>query len=296
MSYDESGSQEGDHVTLKQDLREALGKGEISMHYQPVVKLTTNEIVGFEALMRWQHPQYGYVPPKVFIPEAETNQLIDELGRFALREAIVAAKTWKSVRSKADGPFVSVNVSAQQLEDSDLVPFVEETMHEVGLAPHSLILEITESVAMLDTRKAIGVVEKFDHLGVLIALDRFGGGFSSVSYLAQLNPKLVKIDQTFIRTGQGSIRHDALLQTIVSLLRNLGITMVAVGIESAQQCERLRDLQCGLGQGYFFSPAVTAAQARSMIGSSGGQRAWISRIRGLTSRSTNNYGRGTAPS
>ncbi len=251
---------------LVQELHHALQVGELSMHYQPIVDLTTTEVVGYEALMRWEHPERGWVSPALFIPLAEKSSLILELGSFALHEAVAAATSWESAGPQTDAPYVTVNLSAHQFRDPGLVPMIVEVLTASGLAPGRLILEITESVALLDIVETLGVMEQFRSLGIGIALDDFGTGFSSLSYLVLLNPKIIKIDQYFINPSNDSAHNETLLETIVSLGNRLQMVMLAEGIETQEQLEQLRDLNCELGQGYLFSPAVPAAEARTMIG------------------------------
>jgi diguanylate cyclase (GGDEF)-like protein/PAS domain S-box-containing protein len=251
---------------LVQELRHAFQAGELSMHYQPIANLATKEVVGFEALMRWHHPERGWVPPNVFIPLAEQSDLILELGYFALREAIVEAGSWARLAAGSARPYVTVNLSAHQFLDPGLVPTIKRLLSESELPSELLILEITESVALIDIAETLAVLEHLNHLGVGIALDDFGTGFSSLSYLAALSPRIIKIDQSFVRPTQESLRNDTLLETIISLGQKLNMTMLAEGIETTMQFSRLRRLGCELGQGYLFSPAVPNVEAVAMVG------------------------------
>jgi diguanylate cyclase (GGDEF)-like protein/PAS domain S-box-containing protein len=251
--------------TLEQDLHKALAGGELSMHYQPIVDLSTNEIVGFEALMRWQHPEQGMVPPNVFIPIAETSDLILDLGYFALRDAVLEASTWKPSDTSGVAPFVTVNFSARQFHDLGLVPMVEDALRTSGVSPDRLVLEITESVTLHNVTETMNVMERLIQLGIGFALDDFGTGYSSLSYLALLRPRIIKIDQSFVSPVSDSIRNDTLLEAIVTLGKKLNMTMLAEGIETPQQLDRLRSLGCELGQGYLFSPAVPAHQVPEFL-------------------------------
>jgi EAL domain-containing protein (putative c-di-GMP-specific phosphodiesterase class I) len=250
---------------LLQELRQALQAGGISMHYQPIVNLITTEVVGFEALMRWQHPDRGWVPPNVFIPLAEMSELILELGAFALREAVSAASSWERAGSRVALPYVTVNLSAHQFHDPGLVSMIEEVLGTSGLPPERLILEITESVTLLDVAETLRVIEHLSRLGIGVALDDFGTGYSSLSYLALLHPRIIKIDQSFVSPPQESARNDTLLETIISLGHKLDMTMLAEGIETPAQLERLRLLRCEFSQGYLFSPAVPADEVAGML-------------------------------
>ncbi len=250
---------------LLQELRQALQAGEISMHYQPIVDLATTEVVGFEALMRWQHSERGWVPPDVFIPLAEQSELILELGAFALREAMSAASSWERTGARTGRPYVTVNLSAHQFHDPGLVSIIEGVLRTSGLIPERLIIEITESVTLLDVAETLGVIEHLNHLGIAIALDDFGTGYTSLSYLALLHPKIIKIDRSFVSPPQQSARNDTLLETIVSLGKKLNVTLLAEGIETRAQFERLRLLRCEFGQGYLFSPAVPADEVEALL-------------------------------
>jgi diguanylate cyclase (GGDEF)-like protein/PAS domain S-box-containing protein len=251
---------------LIQELRHALQAGEISMHYQPIVDLTTTEVVGFEALMRWHHPVRGWVPPSEFIPLAEMSELILDLGSFALREAVAAASSWERTGTAASQPYVTVNLSARQFHGPGLESMIEGTLRTSGLAPERLVLEITESVTLLDVAETLSVIERLNRFGIGIALDDFGTGYSSLSYLALMQPRIIKIDQSFVSPVHESVQNDALLETIISLGNKLHMTLLAEGIETQEQLERLRSLHCGLGQGYLFSPAVPADEVAAMLG------------------------------
>jgi Amt family ammonium transporter len=252
-------------LELAQELREALHEGQIVMNFQPIIDLATSRAVGFEALMRWYHPQRGLIPPSVFIPIAEQSDLILELGAFAIREAAAAASSWTPNGPSADGPYVSVNLSAHQFRDSGLVAIVEEALRVSTLSAEKLVIEITESTALIDVSETIKVMQRLKGIGVDIALDDFGTGFSSLSYLMLLRPRIIKIDQSFVWPSPDNVHSDALLETIVSLGHKLEMTMLGEGIETSQQLGRLSLLDCELGQGFLWSPAVTASDAASML-------------------------------
>ena len=252
--------------SLVQELRQAIASGDLAMHYQPIVRLSTNEVVGFEALMRWHHEQRGWVPPGVFIPLAEQSDLILELGAFALRESIAAAGEWGRSKESLSEPYVTVNLSSRQFHDPGLLALVKEELDASTLPADRLIIEITEGVALEEVVDTMKMIEHLTDLGIGVALDDFGTGFSSLSKLAQLNPMIIKIDQTFVRPTVKSIHSDKVLETIVTLGHNLGMTMLAEGIETEGQLEQLRGLHCSLGQGFLFSPAVPFAEAAMMVG------------------------------
>ncbi len=251
---------------LVQELRHAFQAGELVMHYQPIADLATSEVVGFEALMRWHHPERGWVPPNVFIPLAEESDLILELGSFALRESIREASTWDRPDGSATRPYVTVNLSARQFLDPNLVPMIKNMLRESALPPAYLILEITEGVALIDIAETMTVLDHLGNLGVGIALDDFGTGFSSLSYLEALNPRIIKIDQSFVRPSRESSRTDTLLEMIITLGQRLNMTMLGEGIETLGQFSRLQRLGCELGQGFLFSAAIPNDQVDAMVG------------------------------
>jgi predicted signal transduction protein with EAL and GGDEF domain len=255
-----------DRFELVQDLRRGFHSDQFAMHYQPIVDLATTEVVGFEALMRWEHPERGMVPPAVFIPLAEQSDLILELGIFALQSAIEAASSWSRTGDPSNWPYVSVNLSARQFYDPTLVASIEQALYSNDLGPERLIIEVTESVALPNVAETMNVIEYLNRLGVGFALDDFGTGYSSLSYLALMRPRVIKIDQSFISPAFESARNDTLLEAIISLGQNLNMSVLAEGIETQGQYIRLCCFGCELGQGFLFSPAVSADGARSMVG------------------------------
>ena len=256
--------------TLVQELRQALQSGNLAMHYQPIFELESGRIVGLEALMRWNHPTRGWVPPDVFIPAAEQSDLILDLGHFALREAIVAAKSWKQQSDHANELFVTVNLSARQFHDPDLLSTIEEALGEHGLSRQRLVIEITESVTFLNVTDTMIVMEQLSNLGISFALDDFGTGFSSLSYLALLHPEIIKVDRSFVSPSLESSRNDVLLEAIISLGHKLNMTVLAEGIETAGQRDRVRNFGCELGQGFLWSPAIPNEDVPALINSQPG--------------------------
>jgi EAL domain-containing protein (putative c-di-GMP-specific phosphodiesterase class I) len=203
--------------------------------------------------------------PNEFIPLAEQSELILELGAFALREAVNVASSWERTGTQTSQPYVTVNLSAHQFHDPGLTAMIEGVLRTSGLAPEFLIIEITESVTLLDVAETLRVIEHLNRLGIGIALDDFGTGYSSLSYLALLQPRIIKIDQSFVSPPHESARNDTLLETIVSLGHKLDMIMLAEGIETHAQLERLRNLHCDFGQGYLFSPAVPADEVEALL-------------------------------
>jgi len=249
---------------LTQELRQAIHGGELSMYFQPILELATGDVVGFEALMRWQHPQRGFVPPSVFIALAEQSDLILDLGSFALNESVRAASMWSPTPS-GRLPFVTVNFSTRQFHDSELMTNVVDALMVSGLDPKRLIIEITEGVTLLDVAETLHVIDQLHRLEIGIALDDFGTGYSSLSYLTLLHPTIIKIDRSFVSPTNENAHNDTLLQTIVSLGRKLNMTVLAEGIETKQQLGRLRELGCDLGQGFLFSPAVALPEVQALM-------------------------------
>lgn len=240
---------------LAQELRGALAAGELSMHFQPLVELASGRVEGFEALMRWAHPTRSTVPPDVFIAIAEESDLIFELGAFALREATRRAMGWTAVE-RDRSPYVSVNLSTRQLYDPNLVRTVEEALTLSGLPPSRLVLEVTESAALGDLEAANQTMQRLVQLGATIAIDDFGIGYSSLSYLSLIYPKIIKMDHSLVRGCPGDADRLVLLEGVVSLGHGLGARVVAEGIETAEHLACVRAVGCDVGQGYLFSPAV----------------------------------------
>ncbi len=250
--------------SLAQELRGALDSGQLSMYYQPITDLATGVVVGMEALMRWHHPDRGLVLPGVFIPVAEQSDLILELGTFALRAAIAEAAAWEGDLDAL--PYVTVNLSGRQLLAPDLIPTIRGLLAEAELPPRRLVLEITESVALLDEATTMSVLRDLNRMGVGIALDDFGSGYSALDHLLPLNPRIIKIDQSFVRPDHHDPRSDELLESIISMGQRLNMTMLAEGIEDQVQFHRLRRMGCELGQGYLFSRPVPTPQAGGLVG------------------------------
>jgi len=250
---------------LAQELRHAVEANELTMHYQPIIDLTNAEVVGFEALMRWMHPQRGWVGPDVFIPMAEQSELIIELGALALRQATEEFASWDNRLSEKACPYVSVNLSVRQFHDPALVDRIVEALDVSGIQPRQLVVEITESVALVDVDIATGIIKELNDLGVRIALDDFGTGYSSLSYLDQLHPHIIKMDRYFVRSMNQKESASYLVKAMISLGHSLESVVVAEGIETHAQLEFLVELGCDLGQGFLYSPAVPSREALEML-------------------------------
>ena len=257
-----------ERLDLENDLRRALDREELRVHYQPIVSLVSGAVAGLEALVRWQHPTRGLVPPLAFIPMAEETGLIVPLGRWVLDAACRQAAIWNATGAAKGTPplFVSVNLSARQFTQSDLVEDVRQTLAHSGLEADALELEITESVLMDQSEAGIRALRDLRGLGVRLVLDDFGTGYSSLSYLKHLPLDTIKIDRTFV-AGIEETADRSIVEAVIALAHGLGIGVVAEGIETEEQADRLRELGCDLGQGYLFSRPVPAEQTAVLLGS-----------------------------
>jgi len=255
-----------DRLDLERDLRRALDGGELRVHYQPIVDLRTDAVVGFEALVRWQHPTRGLVAPLAFIPMAEETGLIEPLGRWVLETACRQAARWHASAAKRSvmPPFVSVNLSARQFVAADLVADVAAILAKTHLAPSALELEITESVVMDQSEAGIRALRALRELGVRLVLDDFGTGYSSLSYLKHLPLDTIKIDRSFV-TGLDQPADRSIVDAVIALAHGLGIGVVAEGIETEAQADQLRELGCDLGQGYLFARPIPADQTATFL-------------------------------
>jgi diguanylate cyclase (GGDEF)-like protein len=251
-------------LKLENDLRRAIEREEFCVHYQPIVSLETEALVGFEALARWNHPERGLVPPDEFIPLAEETGLITEIGSWVLREACTQLRSWQSAMGR-EALTMSVNLSGKQLTQTDLIQQIENTLRETGLNPTWLRLEITESVVMENAELATNTLLQLRKLGVHLSIDDFGTGYSSLSYLHRFPVNTLKIDRSFIGRMAKGDENSEIVRTICTLANNLGMEVVAEGVETREQLELLRSLNCEYGQGYFFSKAVDAEKATAMV-------------------------------
>jgi diguanylate cyclase (GGDEF)-like protein len=250
---------------LETDLRHAIERQEFELYYQPMIALQTGKIAGFEALVRWHHPQRGFVHPIEFIPIAEETDLIVPMGKWILQEACRQLQQWQSRFPKQPPLLVSVNLSGRQAAQPDLVELVKQVLQETKIDGHSLKLEITESIAMTDVESTIALLLQLKALNLQLSIDDFGTGYSSLSYLHRFPTDTIKVDRTFVsRMGDGS-EDDQIVQTIIILGHNLGMEIVAEGVETAQQLARLRELNCEYAQGYFFSKPISRSAAEALL-------------------------------
>jgi diguanylate cyclase (GGDEF)-like protein/PAS domain S-box-containing protein len=248
-------------LAMADDLRRALERDELILHYQPTVDLRTGEITGFEALVRWRHPDLGMIPPMDFIGVAESTGLIVPLGRWVLTEACRQAVEWNRPLKMA------VNVSVRQFDTGDLAATVAEVLAFTGMPADRLCLEMTESVLLTDTDENLSRIVSLKALGVQLAMDDFGTGYSSLAYLRRFPMDVLKIDRSFVARLGGEHADEALVRTIVRMGRNLGMSLVAEGIETAVQLEKLQDMGCDRAQGYLLSKPLPAGEAtRALAG------------------------------
>jgi diguanylate cyclase (GGDEF)-like protein len=252
-------------LRLESALQRALENGELRFHYQPIVSLASGEIVGFEALARWLHPERGLILPVEFIPLTEKTGLIVKLGRQALRTACHQMREWQLHSERARSMFVSVNISPRQFTHPELIHEIRDALLESQLPPQSLRIEITESTLLEGDDRVLAMLERLRELRVAVDVDDFGTGYSSLSYLQQLPMDALKIDRVFV--SRMGFREDsfAIVQTVLNLANGLGLAAVAEGVETRDQYDRLKDLGCQRAQGLFISPAVDPEAARSLL-------------------------------
>jgi diguanylate cyclase (GGDEF)-like protein/PAS domain S-box-containing protein len=252
-------------LEVEADLHRALQRHELLVHYQPIVDLQSDAIIGFEALARWRHPTRGLLSPVSFIPYAEETDLINRIDALVLEEACAQTRAWQ-LEYRLDPPLaISVNVSSRRLIDTTLVNDVSAVLGDVGLSPSSLILEITESAMMRDTEAAARNLRPLKERGVRVALDDFGTGYSSLSYLQRLPIDILKIDRSFVMSIADHDGHVGLAPAIVQLAHTLGLTPIAEGVEYEDQAVELRRLGCRLAQGYHLGVPLDAKTSSRML-------------------------------
>ena len=252
-------------LELKAALQRALEHGEFELYYQPVIELETGALSGVEALIRWNHPERGVVPPLEFIPLAEETGLIVPIGRWVLEEACGRAVDLQR-RYPSDPPLhMAVNLSARQVARPEIVEDVREILRTTGLDPATLILEITETVMIQDMDLAIERLGELKTLGVQLAIDDFGTGYSSLNYVRRLPVDILKVDKSFIDGVTEGGESSALTAAVIDLATILHLKPVAEGIERADQLDRLLDLHCTLGQGYYFARPLPGPELEVLL-------------------------------
>jgi EAL domain-containing protein (putative c-di-GMP-specific phosphodiesterase class I) len=252
-------------MSIENDLRHAMDRGELLVLYQPVWSLVSGRITGFEALVRWNHPVHGTMQPADFIPIAEDSGLILPLGEWVMRQAAERLARWNTGVVPDAPVWMSVNVTAKQLTHPSLVELVQRTIAETKIDASRFKLEITESMIMADAVAAVGALEQLKALGIHLLMDDFGTGHASLSYLHRLPISTIKIDRYFVARIDSNSECLEIVRTILSLSRSLNMDVVAEGVENVEQREVLQSLGCEFVQGYLFSKPVDAAEAERML-------------------------------
>ena len=254
-----------ERAKLELELRHAVEREELLMHYQPIVSLTDGSLVGFEALLRWNHHEAGFIPPNKFIPIAEESGLIQPITVWILKETCSQLAKWRRISVATRDILVSVNISGKHLSEGELVDDVELALYESRLPSDGLKLEFTESTAMENAEHTINVLTRLKQLGVRLSIDDFGTGYSSLSYLHRLPFDTLKIDRSFVSRVGYHGENSEVLQTIISLAKNLKMRVIAEGIETESQLAVLKNLECDYGQGYLLARPQTRENAEKLL-------------------------------
>jgi len=249
---------------LEQDLRRALERDELEVYYQPIVSLSQGRLTGFEALLRWNHPLRGLVFPAEFIPTAEETGLIVPIGTWVLHEACRQLRSWEQEFPSARDLIVNVNLSARQCTHPDLLQDVRRILDDTGVPPTRLKLEITESVVLENSETVAEVLRELRAIGVQLGLDDFGIGYSALSYLHRFPFQTIKIDRSFV-SGIANASNTEIIRAIVSMAAGLAMNVTAEGIETADQLNKLQELACEFGQGYYFDKPLTREDAQAIL-------------------------------
>jgi EAL domain-containing protein (putative c-di-GMP-specific phosphodiesterase class I) len=245
-------------------LRFALERGEFELHYQPCVDLNSGEIRSVEALIRWQRPEHGTIPPGLFIPLAEETGLIIPIGEWVLRTACVQAKAWQGIGNR--NLRVAVNVSARQFSQKNLAELVQRTLIESGLEARYLELELTESALLNDNEALTETLRQLKHIGVSLSLDDFGTGYSSLSHLRRFPIDIVKIDRSFINDVTTNVNDASIANAIIAMARSLDVYSIAEGVETESQAAFLKKNHCDAIQGYYLSRPQHATAITQILG------------------------------
>jgi EAL domain-containing protein (putative c-di-GMP-specific phosphodiesterase class I) len=239
-------------LKLENDLRHAAARGQLRLYYQPIVCLTNGRVEGLEALVRWKHPQRGLLSPEAFIECAEETGLIVELGDWVLREACRQLRDWQTKFASLGELTMSVNLATKQLSSPNLIASVQRAIGESGIDPRTLWLELTESTAIENRELTVDVLTRLRAVGVRLAMDNFGTGYSSLNCLHQFPLDCLKIDRDFIRNLGERRDYAAVVHAVIALARNLGLKLVAEGIETGDQAAMLQAMECESAQGFLF--------------------------------------------
>jgi EAL domain-containing protein (putative c-di-GMP-specific phosphodiesterase class I) len=252
-------------LLLENELRRAIEAQEFCLHYQPIYNLTNHHLIGFEALIRWQHPKKGMIYPAEFIPLAEETGLIVPIGEWVLREACRQAQSWRTQSAHLDQLVISVNISGRQLISPYLESLVNSTLQATGLPSRNLALEISENAVMENLNTSSDILNALSQVGVRFFVDDFGTGYSSLGRLQILPIDAIKIDRTFISQMKPGGAGGEIVRAVINMCKELNINIISEGIELSHQLDGLLDLDCRLGQGYLLSPSVDAQAAWELL-------------------------------
>lgn len=249
-------------LTLMGELKRAIERGELQLHYQPKIDVASQAVIGAEALMRWKHPQHGFIPPEEFIGLAERTRMIRPLTQWALDRAFQDCAAW---HQGGHALMVSLNISARDLNDPELPDLIAGIAAKTNIQPEWVILEITESSIMADPSRVLTILERLRSMGFTLSIDDFGTGYSSLAYLKKLPVSELKIDKSFVMDMLTSENDSVIVRATVDLAHNLGLKVTAEGVEKAEALATLRGFGCDVAQGYFFSPPLPAPQLTSWL-------------------------------
>ncbi len=266
----QTGANAVDQFYLGTDLWKAIEKEQLKLYYQPEFSVASGQLVGFEALLRWNHPTRGLLAPSFFVSLAEESGSLVSIGLWVIEEACCQLQRWRDLYPNQGKLEMSLNLSVRQLQDKDFVRKVAEILAATGTQPESLRLEITESMVVEDSGEARAILVELKGLGLRLAIDDFGTGYSSLSYLSSLPVDTVKIDQSFIAGIEGDDANLLIVQGIITIAHDLGLTVTAEGIETAAQLAALRRVHCDRGQGFLLAEPLPSEVVRALIESHGG--------------------------
>ena len=252
-------------LRLESDLRTAIAERQFRVYYQPVVQLDTRAIVSFEALLRWDHPTQGLISPYRFIEAAEDTGILVSIGHWLMLQACRQLREWEVSNATAQPVHITVNVSARQFADARLSSDIQDALRDTGVDPSQLQLEMTESVAAADPKLTITVLSHLKHMGINVILDNFGIGSASLRGLWQFPVDALKIDRSLVREMQTDRSSSDVVELIITLAHKMNLRVIAEGIETARQIERLRELGCEFGQGYYFSQPLEPKAALQFL-------------------------------
>jgi len=254
-----------ERLTLETELRQGIDRKELEVYYQPIVTLDEGQITGFEALLRWRHPTRGLLSPEKFLPVAEESGLIIPIDRWVIKEACRQLREWQNQIPQTKCLTVSINLSGKHISQPDIFPFLEKTLHQIGLDPTCLKIELTETSIIENNHNSTLVFEKLKAMGVQIQIDDFGVGYSSLGYLSKYPIDALKIDQSFVNQLDKNGNQLKIIQAIVNLTHRLGVDVIAEGIETNDQLSELKDLECKFGQGYLIYKPLDKAEVKFLL-------------------------------